>query len=327
MDNKELMVTIRCLAYNHEPYIRQCLEGFVMQKTNFRFEAIVHDDASTDGTAAIIKEYAEKYPDIIKPIFETENQYSKRDGSIKRIMNEHTHGKYIAFCEGDDYWIDPLKLQKQVDFLESNPEYSMSHTNNTCLNQKTQNYCSEPAELIKNKLGNNITHEDIIKYPRIILTLSVLIKKSIYEYAINSDDFIFYSGKFLLGDIPIWYMAAKLGKIHYLEDKTSVYRVLETSASHIKGNHNKYKFAVSAQGLRAYLCRKDNLSSELSSLVEKKYAHVLLHHLVLNPHYIPVVPLLPNTYKLELFLFRYNILGPYLLIKDIFYKIKKMILL
>lgn len=89
-ENEPLMVTILCLVYNHESYIRQCLEGFVMQKTNFRFEAIVHDDASTDGTAAIIREYAEKYPDIIKPIFETENQYSKGDGSLGRIMTAHT---------------------------------------------------------------------------------------------------------------------------------------------------------------------------------------------------------------------------------------------
>ena len=88
------MVTVRCITYNHEPYIRQCLEGFVMQKTNFRFEAIVHDDASTDGTAAIIKEFADKYPNIIKPIFETENQYSKRDGSLRRIMDVHG-------CRGD----------------------------------------------------------------------------------------------------------------------------------------------------------------------------------------------------------------------------------
>lgn len=124
--NKELIVTIQCLAYNHEPYIRQCLDGFVMQKTNFRFEAIVHDDASTDGTADIIRKYAEKYPDIIKPIFETENQYSKKDGSLGKIIGLHTHGKYVAMCEGDDYWIDPLKLQKQVDFLEEHPEYSYS---------------------------------------------------------------------------------------------------------------------------------------------------------------------------------------------------------
>lgn len=117
------LVTIRCLVYNHEPYLRQCLDGFVMQKTNFPFEAIVHDDASTDRSAEIIREYAEKYPDIIKPIFETVNQYSKHDGSIQRIMNEHTRGKYVAMCEGDDYWIDPLKLQKQVDFLETHDDY------------------------------------------------------------------------------------------------------------------------------------------------------------------------------------------------------------
>lgn len=317
------MVTIRCLVYNHEPYIRQCLEGFVMQNTNFRFEAIVHDDASTDGTAAIIKEYAEKYPDIIKPIFETENQYSKRDGSIRRIMDEHMHGKYIAFCEGDDYWTDPLKLQKQVNFLESHLEYIMSHTNNICYNQNTKCYYPEPCEATKNKLGNNITHEDIIEYARIILTLTVVIRKSVYEQAIKSDDFVFSSGKFLLGDIPLWYTAAKLGKIHYLEDKTSVYRVLENSASHIKGNKNKYKFAVSAQGLRAYLCRRDNLSKRLSFTIEKKYAHVLLHHLILNPNYTPIVPLLPNTYKIELFLLRHKILRPYLFFKQITRKILK----
>ena len=125
----EVLVTIRCMAYNHEPYIRQCLDGFVMQKTNFRFEAIVHDDASTDGTAAIIREYAAKYPDIIKPIFQTENQYSKHDGAIKRAFDANTRGKYAAMCEGDDYWTDALKLQKQVDFMESHPECSLYLSN------------------------------------------------------------------------------------------------------------------------------------------------------------------------------------------------------
>lgn len=117
------LVSIRCITYNHEKYIRDTLEGFVMQKTNFKFEAIVHDDASTDNTAAIIQEYAEKYPDIIKPIFETENQYSKHDGSLRKIMNDATHpnAKYIAFCEGDDYWTDPYKLQKQVDIFDKHP--------------------------------------------------------------------------------------------------------------------------------------------------------------------------------------------------------------
>lgn len=136
-----LMVTIRCIAYNHEQYIRQCLEGFIMQKTNFRFEAIVHDDASTDKTADIIREYAEKYPNIIKPIFETENQYSKHDGSLRRIMDAHTHGKYVALCEGDDYWIDPLKLQKQVDYLEDHPDVVYSCHRYKILIDKSKEIC------------------------------------------------------------------------------------------------------------------------------------------------------------------------------------------
>ena len=125
----EPLVVIQCMVYNHNPYIKDALEGFVMQKTNFPFVAIVHDDASTDGTADIIREYAEKYSNIIIPIFEKENQYSKKDDSLGRIMNEAinaTGAKYVAICEGDDYWTDPYKLQKQVDILEANKKLSLT---------------------------------------------------------------------------------------------------------------------------------------------------------------------------------------------------------
>ncbi len=124
-----ILVAIHCLVYNHEPYLRDCFEGFVMQKTNFRFVAIVHEDCSTDHSADIIREYEAKYPDIFRPIYETENQWSKHDGSLEHIMNEAidaTGAKYVAMCEGDDYWTDPYKLQKQVDFLESHPECSVT---------------------------------------------------------------------------------------------------------------------------------------------------------------------------------------------------------
>ena len=128
MPSGDPLVSIRCTVYNHEPFLRECLDGFVMQKTNFPFEAIVHDDASTDGSAAIIREYAEKYPDIIKPIYETENQYWKGVGAVGKIIDAaiHPNTKYIAFCEGDDYWTDPNKLQIQVDFLESHPEFVLT---------------------------------------------------------------------------------------------------------------------------------------------------------------------------------------------------------
>lgn len=124
MQSKGIVVSVACITYNHAPYIRQCLEGFLMQKTNFPIEIIVHDDASTDGTDDIIREYVLKYPELFKVILQEENQYSKGVDVLSLVL-ERSAGKYIALCEGDDYWTDPLKLQKQVDFLENNPEYVM----------------------------------------------------------------------------------------------------------------------------------------------------------------------------------------------------------
>lgn len=126
-DTENPLVSVRCITYNHEPYIAQAIDGFLMQKTDFPFEVIIHDDASTDKTADIIREYERKYPLIIKPIYQTENQYSKRNGSIAKAIDPKLKGKYIAFCEGDDYWIDPNKLQMQVDFLEKKLEHRMCY--------------------------------------------------------------------------------------------------------------------------------------------------------------------------------------------------------
>lgn len=121
----EPLVSICCITYNHEKYITDALDSFLTQETTFPFEIIVHDDASTDKTAVIIREYEERYPKIIKPIYQTENQYSKGKGSIRNYVVPMIKGKYTASCEGDDFWTDPLKLQKQVEFLEENPEYTM----------------------------------------------------------------------------------------------------------------------------------------------------------------------------------------------------------
>lgn len=120
------LVSICCITYNHAPFIRKCLDGFLMQETSFPVEILIHDDASTDGTDGIIREYAEKYPDLIFPLYETENQYSQgKQNEIDFYNYRRARGKYIAYCEGDDYWTDPLKLQKQVDFMESHPDYSV----------------------------------------------------------------------------------------------------------------------------------------------------------------------------------------------------------
>lgn len=129
--DKELKVTIICPTYNHEEFIEDALCGFLAQKTNFPFEVIVRDDASTDQTAEIIRKYAERYPKIIKPILETVNKYPNvQPGPVLRSLAK---GKYLAYCEGDDYWIDSLKLQKQVDYLENNPDTSLLETQSVAI--------------------------------------------------------------------------------------------------------------------------------------------------------------------------------------------------
>jgi len=121
---KSVVVSIICHCFNHEEFIEDALNGFLMQKTNFPWEVIVHDDASTDRSVDIIKEYAEQYPDIIKPIFQKENQFIK---GIKPTFFtfKAAKGDFFAFCEGDDYWIDENKLQVQADFLRSNPDIAI----------------------------------------------------------------------------------------------------------------------------------------------------------------------------------------------------------
>lgn len=125
IEMEEIMVSVLCLAYNHEKYVRQALESIVAQKADFKFEVLVHDDASTDGTADIIREFEQKYPDIVKPIYQTENQYSKHIKIHEKYSFPRARGKYFAFCECDDYWVDPCKLQKQVDYMETHPECAL----------------------------------------------------------------------------------------------------------------------------------------------------------------------------------------------------------
>ena len=220
-------VAIKCLVYNHEPYLRDCLEGFVMQQTNFPFVAIVHDDASTDGSAAIIREYEEKYPDIIKPIYETENQYSKRDGSLTRIMNtaiEATGAKYIAMCEGDDYWTDSLKLQKQVDFMEANPEYGLCYTDYSVCDEFGN--ITEESHFKTSQRKPILTFEEHLFSQGYIAPMTWLFRKDVYTSITNDMIQGTTDGTYVLA---LEFFAKS--KVAYLFDTTATYRVHQGSAS------------------------------------------------------------------------------------------------
>jgi Glycosyltransferases involved in cell wall biogenesis len=154
----EILVSVSCITFNHEKYIAEALESFIMQKTRFNYEILIHDDASTDRTADIIREYEKKYPDLIKPIYQKENQYSK-DVDVDDLNTERAEGKYIALCEGDDYWTDPLKLQRQVDYLESHPDCTL------CVHAAyIVNVMGRKIKSVRPNVGNKIfTIEEIIE--------------------------------------------------------------------------------------------------------------------------------------------------------------------
>ena len=154
------LVSIIIPTYNQEPFIRQCLEGVLMQKTLFSYELLIHDDASTDETANIIREYETRFPDIVKPIYQTVNQFLIKKGRIFREFQfPRVQGKYIAWCDGDDYWTDPLKLQKQVDFLDTHPDYTICGGMYWMLNQM---YNEENTELTEREWFVR----EMAKYPK-----------------------------------------------------------------------------------------------------------------------------------------------------------------
>ncbi len=221
MDN-EIMVSIICNVFNHGEYLRDALQGFVIQKTDFPFEVLIHDDASTDNSADIIREYEDKYPELIKPIYQTENQYSKGVKFTRKFQLPRAKGKYVAFCEGDDYWINPLKLQKQVDYLEANPDCSLCCTSTIWLDMRT----GKQLDKCRTEFDKDISLEEIIeeKKGRIFQFGSILIRKKVYEAIPNWKD------AFPVGDTPIAMAAAVAGRVHMLSDVTTVYR------NHAKGS-------------------------------------------------------------------------------------------
>lgn len=213
------LVVIHCITYNHEAFLKDALEGFLMQKTDFPFVAVVHDDASTDGTTEVLRTYAERYPDIILPIFEDENQYSKRCRVIRRVMKSAelaTGAKYVAMCEGDDYWTYEYKLQKQVDFLESHPDYSLVFHNAKILN--ADGIITAGISLFQQEGSRAYSAIDIIyKWPQ--PTASVL-----YRIEVDQDP-ILQNGGFRCSDDVLFLTATKYGKIYCIHEEWSVYRI------------------------------------------------------------------------------------------------------
>lgn len=256
-DNLDLpVVSVCCTTFNHEPYIAEAIDGFLMQETEFPFEILIRDDCSTDKTASIVKEYAEKYPSLIKPVFEKENTYSKGVKPMPQLFKLAT-GKYIALCEGDDYWTDPLKLQKQVDFLEESEDYVITYTSAEGFdeNGKVDNY----------KGGSTRDLESIeLQKCAPINTLTVCFRNILMELPPE-----FQCTRF--GDLFLWSLLGEHGRGKYLKNiKPSKYRIHSGGIFSMKTAKQKLKMAyITSFALYAYYSRIDN--KLMSNYFHKKH--------------------------------------------------------
>ena len=318
-----ITVSISCLAYNHEKHIKKCLDGFLMQKTNFNIEVIIHDDASTDGTQDIIKEYENKYPEIIFPIYQSENQWSKGKKPTWEFNAPRWKGKYIAICEGDDYWTDPLKLQKQVDFMEVNSDYGLVHT------QYSKIRVTEGIFRHSSIDRSQTSFEDLL-IKNCIITATTCFRKSLivkYIKDIQPSD----KKNWVAGDTPMWLWFSIFSKIHFMKERTVVNHIISGSASNTSSSRQHYNFVKSRLSIKKYFIDKYNGSQKALKFIyddfyrESEYHAIKLKEikiireniknlrsrgLIIKPYYLQLmcnVHLQDNIYKTLFFFYKiYN---------------------
>lgn len=261
----EPLVSVKMLTYNHAPYISQAIEGILQQKTNFPFELVIGEDCSFDGTRAIVFEFQKKYSDIIRVITSDKNVGASKNSY--RTMKA-CRGKYIAFCEGDDYWHRPDKLQQQVSYLETHPgcglvysDYDRYEAGSNRLIRAYNNHQGKKPPVCPTLI-------DILRARCGILTCTVCARGDVIQEAIHSDPILFSSGKFLMGDTPLWAEISLRADVHYFNEAFATYNVLEESATQSRDRAKSCRFWKSNAEMRVYLAKKHELPSDEIRLYE-----------------------------------------------------------
>ena len=310
------MVMVKCLTYNHCSYIEDTMNGFCFQKTFFPYVCTIIDDCSTDGEQSIIRKYLEKNFDLKESISQEEtkdfisllvrhrvnkncfffvvflkyNHYRIKKKKQIYIDSIQKQVKYIAFCEGDDYWVDKEKLQKQISYLETHPCYSLSHSNFFVYEEFSHHlFTTDTVEKKVAQMHEKFTPIDVFEGYR-IRTLTVVVRKSCYEKAKLIDPFLF-SGDFPMGDSQLWYLLAKMGKIHFLRDRTSVRRIVPNSATQKKNIKQNLRFSLSCAEMYMYIASKDFIPPKYYEKLKVSYSNALFRYMLFDNKFKPLFPL------------------------------------
>lgn len=237
MNNKPL-ISIHMITYNHEKYVAQAIEGVIAQKTDYPMELVIGDDCSTDNTQAIIESYRLRYPDLIKPLYRDKNV-----GSNANYWHTFSrcNGKYVALCEGDDYWTHPLKLQMQVDFLESHAEYGLVYTDLDSYIQSEDRFAPMNLEIHEGDVYASLM---LIRCG--IWTVTVCLRKELLVGFPQLD------AQYFRGDTFVWLELSRKALVKYLPEKTAVYRILKESLSHFTHPKKEAAFTLRVANLYHY---------------------------------------------------------------------------
>ena len=309
------MVCTSCMTYNHAPYIVDAMNGFVMQETTFPVYYLITDDASTDGEPEVIRQYLLKHfqepyrtektddynlicathntnPNCIFIVFLLKyNHYSIKKSKLPYQSEWRDNAKYLALCEGDDYWTDSNKLQLQIDYMEFNPQCVISHTAFNYLNDNNSKV-TDSEEITKKNLslltsGNDLRAYILDSNRYLIQTMTVVILSEAYKKALKILEE--FKGLFLMGDTQLWITLLELGSIYFFENKTATYRLHYGSATHQKSIDRILRFQLSCSEMRVVMAERFNLSVEWKNHFYEQYNRMLTKYLWFDNSYIPFI--------------------------------------
>lgn len=257
-----VLVSIICATFNRKDFIRPCLDGLVMQETTFEYEILVNDDASTDGTAAIVREYAARYPDKIKAVLQQENQYSKGVEISLGILYPMARGKYIAECEGDDYWTHPGKLQMQVDYLERHPECPLCYTKAHLFDHPSGTFRQE-------HIGFPYKGFEAMLSINPVPAMTACFRREALERYIQEVNPL--SHHWATADYPKWLFFAQLGPLGFIDEFTGVYR--DKSPASISNPRNfgkRYAFLESVYDIKLFFAKRGGCYDKMARLLQSE---------------------------------------------------------
>ncbi len=260
------LVSVLMITYNHEPYVEKAIQSILAQQTTFPFELVIGEDCSTDRTGEIVRGYAETFPEVIRLVTSSKNVGI--DANAQRVRAAAS-GEYFAYCDGDDCWKAPYKLQSQVDMMEQDPDLGLVYSDYDRHLPATGATTVSYTHSLGLPVSATPDAEDILSGRAGILTCTVLARAALVRQITASDPYL-YGGAFLMGDTQLWAEIALASKVQFIEESMSVRNALTESASRSRDQVKATKFLISGAEMRLYLCEKHSLSEDLAAACRKK---------------------------------------------------------